>query len=154
MDSATCWTRDSRDGCDERRRAVPRRKLLPLGGQRSGDSRKRGGTSMTAVPPAVLVLGGSGFVGRHIVNRLVSAGRRVVVPTRRRDNARHLILLPTVDVIEADIHDPPTLGRLVAGSSAVINLVGILNETRGASFARVHVELTRRVIAACQAANV
>ncbi len=43
MDSATCWTRDSRDGCDERRRAVPRRELLPLGGQRSGDSRKRGG---------------------------------------------------------------------------------------------------------------
>ncbi len=128
--------------------------MLPLGGQRSGDSRKRGGTLMTAVPPAVVVLGGSGFVGRHIVNRLVDADRRVVVPTRRRDNARHLILLPTVDVIEADIHDPPTLGRLVAGASAVINLVGILNETRHATFTRVHVELTRRVIAACRAANV
>ncbi len=109
---------------------------------------------MTAVPPAVVVLGGSGFVGRHIVNRLVDAGRRVVVPTRRRDNARHLILLPTVDVVEADIHDAETLRRLVADASAVINLIGILNETRQESFARVHVELTRRVIAACRAANV
>ncbi len=108
---------------------------------------------MTEVPPPVVVLGGSGFVGRHIVNRLADAGRRVVVPTRRRDNARHLFLLPTVDVVEADVHDPPTLDRLVAGAAAVINLVGILNETRAATFARAHVELTRRVIAACRAAG-
>ncbi len=115
---------------------------------------ERGGTPMTAVPPAVVVLGGSGFVGRHIVSRLAAADRRVVVPTRRRDNARHLILLPTVDVVEADIHDAPTLRRLVTGASAVINLVGVLNETRQDSFMRVHVELTRRVVAACQAASV
>ena len=53
----------------------------------------------------MLVLGGSGFVGRHVVARLVADGLRVVVPTRRRENARHLILLPTVDVVEADVHD-------------------------------------------------
>jgi uncharacterized protein YbjT (DUF2867 family) len=109
---------------------------------------------MKAGSPAVVVLGGSGFVGRHIVNRLVDAGRRVVVPTRRRDNARHLILLPTVDVVEADIHDQATLRRLATGASAVINLVGILNETRPDSFVGVHVELTRRVIAACKDAGV
>ena len=102
----------------------------------------------------VLVLGGSGFVGRYVVNRMGSAGYRVVVPTRRRDNARHLILLPTVDVVEADIHDAAALARLAAGASAVVNLVGILNETGGQTFARVHVELARNVIAACRAGGV
>ena len=61
-------------------------------------------------------------------------------PTRRRERARHLILLPTVDVVEADIHDPATLAALVRGADAVVNLVGILNETGRDTFARAHVD--------------
>jgi NADH dehydrogenase len=102
----------------------------------------------------VLVLGGSGFVGRHLVSRLVRAGKRVVVPTRRRESARHLILLPTVDVVEGNIHDPATLARLAAGASAVVNLVGILNESGRETFARVHTELAQKIVAACRAAGV
>jgi len=102
----------------------------------------------------VLVLGGSGFVGRHLVAGLVGDGYRAVVPTRRREDARHLILLPTVDVVDADIHDPPTLARLAKGASAIVNLVGILNEAGRATFARAHVELAAKVIAACRAAGV
>ena len=102
----------------------------------------------------VLVLGGGGFVGRHVVNRLVQDGKRVVVPTRRRENARHLILLPTVDVVDADIHDPPALARLAANAAAVVNLVGILNEAGRNTFARVHAELAQKVVAACRAAGV
>jgi uncharacterized protein YbjT (DUF2867 family) len=109
---------------------------------------------MTIADETVLVLGGSGFVGRHVVNQLVREGRRVVVPTRRRENARHLILLPTVDVVNGNIHDPPTLARLVAGASAVVNLVGILNESRRETFVRAHVELVQKTIAACHAAGV
>jgi len=102
----------------------------------------------------VLVLGGSGFVGRHVVNRLVQVGKRVVVPTRRRENARHLILLPTVDVVDADIHDSPALARLAANAAAVVNLIGILNESGRNTFARVHAELAQKVVAACRAAGV
>ncbi len=102
----------------------------------------------------VLVLGGSGFVGRHLVSRLVRAGKRVVVPTRRRESARHLILLPTVDVVEGNIHDPATLARLAAGASAVVNLVGILNESGRDTFARAHTELAQKIVAACRAAGV
>ena len=102
----------------------------------------------------VLVLGGSGFVGRHIVARLAAAGWDVVVPTRYRERAKHLILLPTVDVLEADIHDPLALEQLAAGADAAINLVGILNETRRGDFDRTHVELPRKVVAACHAARV
>lgn len=98
----------------------------------------------------IVVLGGSGFVGRHLVSRLVAQGNRVVVPTRSRERARHLILLPTVDVVEADVHDDVALARLVRGAAAAINLVGILNESRPGDFDRVHVELPRKLIAACR----
>lgn len=101
----------------------------------------------------ILVLGGSGFVGRHVVNRLVVAGHTVVVPTRLRERAKHLILLPTVDVVTADVHRDAELDALVAGSDAVINLVGVLHSPPGtpwgAAFERAHVALPRRLAAAC-----
>jgi len=102
----------------------------------------------------VVVVGGSGFVGRHLVPRLVEAGWRVSVVTRRRDRARHLFLLPTVDVVEADAADVAALAGIAAGAGALVNLTGILNETTGASFARAHVEITRNCIAACRSAGV
>jgi len=101
----------------------------------------------------VLVIGGAGFVGRHIVNELVGRGCRVLVPSRRRDRARHLIMLPTCEVVEASVHDDAALDRLVGGQDAVINLVGVLHGSE-ARFEQVHVALTQRVIAACGRARV
>ena len=99
---------------------------------------------------SVLVLGGSGFVGRHVVRQLVARGLAVRVPTRSRERAKNLILLPTVDLVEADIGDDATLRRLVRSSDAVVNLVGILH----GDFERTHVELPRRIVAACKQAGV
>ncbi len=110
---------------------------------------------------SILVLGGSGFIGRHLVAALAARGARVTVPARRRERAKHLITLPTVDVVSADVCDPLELSRLVAGKDAVINLVGILHSRRGRpgergpndygpDFARMHVELPQSVIAACR----
>jgi NADH dehydrogenase len=93
----------------------------------------------------VLVVGGSGFLGRHVVRQLAARGIQARVPTRKRDRAKELILLPTVDVVEADVHDLPTLDRLVAPVDAVISLVGILH----GDFQRAHVELPRQLVEAC-----
>jgi uncharacterized protein YbjT (DUF2867 family) len=98
----------------------------------------------------VLVLGGSGFVGRHLVNALAERALRVTVPSRRRERAKHLLPLPTVDVVEADIMAPGVLERLARGKEALVNLVGILH----GDFERVHVELPRAVVAACRAQGV
>jgi len=106
----------------------------------------------------VLVIGGGGFVGSHVVSRLVERGLRVTVPVRRRARARHLILLPTIDVVEADVHDDAVLSRLTQDQDAVINLVGILQGSRGTpygpEFAQAHVELPRRIVATCATAGV
>jgi uncharacterized protein YbjT (DUF2867 family) len=104
--------------------------------------------------PSILVLGGTGFVGRHVVERLVARGFEVVVPTRRPDRARHLFVLPTVNVAVVDINSAADLKRLVQPASAVINLVGILNETDGQTFQRAHVDLARNLIATCKGAGV
>ena len=98
----------------------------------------------------VLVLGGSGFVGRHLVAALAANGIRVTVPSRHRERAKHLLPLPTVDVVETDIMAPGALEAHAGGRQAVINLVGILH----GDFERVHAELPRRVVAACRARGV
>ena len=113
----------------------------------------------------ILVVGGSGFVGRHLVAALAARGARVTVPTRSRERAKHLILLPTVDVVEVEKLDAHTLSGLAAGRDAVVNLVGVLNSPRarqceegpnhyGPAFAQSHVELAQAVVAACRQAGV
>jgi uncharacterized protein YbjT (DUF2867 family) len=106
----------------------------------------------------VLLLGGSGFVGSHLVDHLAARGINVRVPTRRRDRAKHLLVGPTVEVIEADVHDAAALLRLMDGQDAVINLVGILQGGNGTpygpGFARAHVELPQKIIAAMQRSGI
>jgi len=111
--------------------------------------------------PSLLVIGGSGFIGSHLVAQLSARDYRVLVPTRHEDAARHLLVLPNVDIVEADVHDEAQLRKLMDGVDAVINLVGILHgkpapsgTPYGADFARAHVELPQKIVAACGAAGV
>ncbi len=107
----------------------------------------------------LLVIGGSGFVGSHLVAQLAAQlDCDVVVPTRRYMRARHLLVLPRVNVVEADVGQEHALDRLLPGVDAVINLAGVLHSPAGApygpAFARTHVELPRRIVAACVAHGV
>ena len=106
----------------------------------------------------VLVVGGTGFIGRQVVGRLAAQGHEVRVPTRRAVRARELQVYPAVQIIECDIHDEPALGQAIDGCDAVINLVGILHsaggEPWGPDFDRAHVQLPARIAAACRARDV
>lgn len=106
----------------------------------------------------IVLTGGSGFVGSAIANRLAAAGIEVVIPTRRRSRCAHLLLLPTAEVVELDIHDKTALAQLFAGADAVINMVGVLHSRPGTpfgpDFARAHVELPQKIVAACRTAGV
>lgn len=112
----------------------------------------------------ICILGGAGFVGAHLVSQLAARGLQVRVLSHRRETAKALILLPTVEVIEADVHDQQALIRHFRGMDAVVNLVGILHESkvgrvdlpnaRRGDFQKVHIELPRKVIHACGEAGV
>ncbi len=101
----------------------------------------------------VLVLGGTGFVGRHVCEKLTRQNIHVTVPTRRRSNAKHVQSLPMLDVLEVNIHDPVALAALVAGHDAVVNLIAILHGDE-AAYERAHVEFPQKLAAACQQAGV
>jgi len=101
----------------------------------------------------ILVLGGTGFVGAHVCEKLVSEGWQVTVPTRRRNNARDVMPLPGLTVLELDVHDEAALTRAVAGHDAVVNLVAILHGS-AAAFEKVHVALPQKLARACLTAGI
>ncbi len=102
----------------------------------------------------ICIIGGSGFVGLHLCARLVKQGYRIRVLTRNAEAAKDLRVLPGVELRQADVHDPAALAAQLQNQTAVINLAGILNEHRQGGFQAAHVELPRRIIAACQTAGV
>ncbi|MGV1044154.1 complex I NDUFA9 subunit family protein [Limnohabitans sp.] len=91
-------------------------------------------------PPRILVLGGTGFVGRQVCEQLARLGWRVTVPTRRATRAAAIQNLPGLTVVEASVHSASDLARLMPGHDAVVNLVAVLHgdEKR---FEQVHVRL-------------
>ena len=101
----------------------------------------------------VVVIGGTGFIGGHLLARLAADGVGTLVAARHYETAKQLTTLPYLDLEVADIHDDASLRRLLAGRDAVINLVGRLHgghgDPYGPLFRQLHVELPRRIARAC-----
>jgi NADH dehydrogenase len=108
------------------------------------------------MPRAVCVLGGTGFIGSALAARLAADGHAIKVLSRDPARHRELSVLPTLQLVRADVHDRAVLEREFSGCDRVVNLVGILNERGfgGRGFRRVHTELTASVVAACRARGV
>ena len=101
----------------------------------------------------ILVTGGTGFVGGHLLRRLRKDGLSVRVLARNSDRERALIDLG-VEVVRGDIADKNALEKAVEGIERVIHLVGIIQEAPGATFRAVHVDGTRNVLGAARKAGV
>ncbi|MEO0579111.1 MAG: NAD-dependent epimerase/dehydratase family protein, partial [Pseudomonadota bacterium] len=106
----------------------------------------------------VLVLGGSGFIGRYAVAALLDGGVDVVVGTRRpgRPSGR----LPTTadgceqrQVAFETLLDPADWSRLIGDVDAVLNCVGILRQKRSATYDRVHHRAPAALAEACRASQ-
>lgn len=104
----------------------------------------------------IVILGGTGFVGRALVHRLQAAGHRLLVLSRNRERLRHLLIYPSVQVLSCNPYDQAALVRHLQDANAVVNLVGILNGPgrSGRGFERAHVQLTKTLIDACRQAGV
>jgi NADH dehydrogenase len=107
------------------------------------------------LPGRIAVLGGTGFVGRALCERLVRAGDGgagigVVVPTRRAAHGNRVRFLPGVEVRMLDVHDEKALLRALADCDALVNLVAILHGS-ASEFERVHVALPQRIVRVCHA---
>lgn len=99
----------------------------------------------------VTVFGGSGFLGRYVVRALAKRGYRIRVPVRRPDLAGFLQPLGYVgqiQVIQANVRYPQSVERAVAGSDAVVNLVGILAPGGRQTFEALHMAGARSIAAA------
>jgi NADH dehydrogenase len=100
----------------------------------------------------VCVLGGTGFVGRHLCCELSRRKLQIRVLTRHRERRRDLIVIPNLELVEANVHSVADLSVQMKGCDAVVNLIGILNEHHGPGqdFASAHSELPAKVAEACR----
>src|SRR5215469_4640874 len=100
---------------------------------------------------SITVFGGTGFIGRHLVPLLVRSGAtvRVAVRDRRRVQVTNKSE-QEAEYIQADLLDDVAVGAAIAGTGAVVNLVGILTETPNQTYRAIHVEGARRVALAAE----
>ena len=108
-----------------------------------------------AVAPtqSIAIVGGTGFVGRHLCARLLSQGYRVTIFTRRSSDDLAARLAPAA-VVEVDTESAEDCVNALTGHGALINLAGILHESRAQRFQSVHAELPARLVQACASAGV
>ena len=108
---------------------------------------------MTHSTARILLLGGTGFVGRHVCEKLTRLGCSTTVITRRANQASAIQNLPRVNVIEGDVYNAEFLTQCMQQHDVVINLIAILHGTP-AAFEKAHVQLPQVIAKACQDSGV
>jgi NADH dehydrogenase len=100
---------------------------------------------------SITVIGGTGFIGRHLVVLLLRSGATLRLAVRHPGRVQMTTESPrAAELIQADVLDDVAVGAAIAGADAVVNLVGILTETTSQTYRAIHVEGARRVAQAAQ----
>ena len=104
----------------------------------------------------IVLVGGSGFLGRHVVRAFTKLGHRCTVLSRHPAQRRNMRLAKGARLLQCDVHDRDALTQAFADADAVVSMAGILNESPfgGNDFERVHVELVQTIVEACKASGV
>jgi uncharacterized protein YbjT (DUF2867 family) len=105
---------------------------------------------LSQVMTQVTVFGGSGFIGRHLVEHLGRAGASVRVATRHPPQTAEPSRLARIQQVEADILDDEAVQAAIRGADTVINLVGILSQAHRQTFTALHEAGARRVAASAR----
>ncbi len=100
----------------------------------------------------VLVTGGTGFVGTHMVNALLHRGHSVAVLARDPARTRNRYNRP-VETVTGNVLEPSSIARAARGRDAAVHLVGIIHERREQTFDRMHRQAVENVLEACRAAG-
>ncbi len=100
---------------------------------------------------SICILGGTGFIGRHLISRLAQSSYSISVLCRHPERHRDLSVIPHLKLYSDDCHKLKTLRHYFSKADIVINLVGILNEKgdTGKGFHKVHVDLADTIVQAC-----
>ncbi len=95
----------------------------------------------------IAILGGTGFIGGNLACELARRDYQIRVLTRRRERDRRLLVIPKLELVEADVHSSPALSDALRGCDAVVNLTGILHgrQSAGESFEDVHSRLPAKL---------
>jgi len=101
----------------------------------------------------ILVTGGTGFVGSHLIRRMRREGLPVRAMVRNPDKAQALKDLGA-EVVSGDVSDPASLEKAATGVERIVHLVGIIQESAGSTFQAVHVDGTRNLLDAAKKNNV
>ncbi len=108
---------------------------------------------MVSKSKTIVVIGGNGFIGTHLISFLVSQNYFVTVLVRKRDRAKHLWTLPRTDIVEYE-STVSSISKYILETSVVINLVGVLQSKPGnpwgQEFETAHVKLTSNIVAAAK----
>lgn len=102
----------------------------------------------------IIILGGSGFIGKQLAFTLANRGRQVTIPCRHPHRNNAFLVHPNIRVVAANVLDPAQLEPLCKGQDAVINLIGILHQRKSDDFRRVHVNFIKTLVAACSKNNI
>jgi nucleoside-diphosphate-sugar epimerase len=102
----------------------------------------------------IIILGGSGFIGRQLAFALANRGCTVTIPCRRPHRNKALLVHPNIRIVEADVFDLDQLDKLCQNQHAMINLIGILHERKRNDFRRVHVDFIKTLVDACTRHNI
>jgi NADH dehydrogenase len=100
----------------------------------------------------IAIIGGTGFIGGNLACELARQRRRIRVITRRRERDRRLLVIPTLELVEADVHSTASLSAALAGCDAVVNMTGVLHARArpGQSFHDVHAQLPHKIAEAAR----